>query len=105
MATWWCPLTIASTFPRTASATPWISFSGGSGPACAQIRTTSRHAPGARPLPGRLRAAFGEIQPETITGLALSGVSRVASPMIPTFTPASSTRTLARSQSGRCRVP
>ena len=73
--TWWWPLTIASTFPFTASATCWISLSGGKGPAWAQIRTTV--APRARSASASAAAAgppSTNSRPDTIAGLVVSGV-------------------------------
>ncbi len=105
-ARWWWPLTIASTLPCTASATPWISLPGGRGPAWAQITTTV--APCARKASASC-AATGppstKSRPATIPGAVVSGVSRVARPITPTFTPPAWTSALGRSQSGRFRVP
>ena len=106
IAVWWCPLTIASTFPATASAMRWISLAGGKGPACAVTITTV--APRAR----RASASCAATGPPgtksrsvTLSGLVTVGVSIVARPITPTFSPRTSSSAEAVAHSGRSRVP
>ena len=106
IAVWWCPLTIASTFPATASAMRWISLAGGNGPACA-VRTTTV-APRARSASASC-AAIGppgrKSRSATIRGFVTQGVSTVVRPMKPTFRPRTSRSAEGLAQTGRSWVP
>ena len=103
---WWCPLTIASTFPLTDSAMCWISSEGGKGPACAATITTV--APRARSDSDSCAATGppgANSRSWTMSGFVTVGVSTVVSPMTPTFRPRTSRSTEGFAQSGRSRVP